>query len=125
MIAMSLHKYHIPGENIHKYGARRAEVDGIVFASRAEARRWQELCLLRTAGEIKDLQRQKRFPLVVDGEKIATYVCDFIYRDCDGNTIVEDCKGVKTPVYKLKKKLIHALYHIDILETGGRSRTIR
>lgn len=116
---MALHKWHLPGENVHKYGARRAEVDGILFASRAEARRYQELCLLREAGEIKDLQRQKRYPLVVNGEKICVYVADFVYRDREGNAIVEDVKGVATQIFKMKCKLMRALYHIDILVVGG------
>lgn len=116
---MALHKYHIPGEDIHKFHAKRAEVDGLKFASRAEARRYQDLLLLLAAGEIHDLKCQVRYPLVVNEVKIGTYVCDFQYRDCDGKQIVEDVKGVATQVFKIKCKLMRALYHIEILVTGG------
>lgn len=115
---MSLRKWHIPSDNTNKFGARRAEVGGIRFHSRAEARRYQELCLLREAGEIRDLQLQKRYPLVVEGVKISVYISDFDYRDKDGNAVTEDTKGCRTQVYIMKKRLMKALYHIDILETG-------
>lgn len=116
---MALHKWHIPGEDTHKYHARRAEIDGFKFASRAEARRYQELRLVEAAGEIRNLKCQVRFPLVVNDVKIGTYVCDFQYRDRSGAVIVEDVKGCRTQVYKIKRALMKALYHIDILETGG------
>lgn len=100
-----------------KYGAKRTEVDGIVFASKAEARRYQELRLLERAGEIERLELQPRYPLVVNTVTIGTYVGDFRYLDTrNGRRTVEDVKGVRTPVYRLKCKLVKALYDIDIVE---------
>jgi len=68
-----------------------------------------ELVLMQRAGEISHLQLQPAFPCIIDGQKICTYKADFKYftaKEC----VVEDVKGVKTPVYRLKKKLVEALY---------------
>ena len=100
-----------------KYHAIKTEVDGRVFASRAEARRYSELCLLEKAGEIKRLETQPVYPIVVNGKKICTYIADFRYFDSGfSREIIEDVKGMKTPVYRLKKKLVEALYNITITE---------
>lgn len=117
---MSLYKYHIPGIDEQKYHARRMEIDGHSFDSTAEGNRYLELKLLESAGEIRDLELQPSYPLVVNGVKIGVYRADFRYVDCkEGTLVVEDVKGVKTEVYRLKRKLLMALYNIDILETGG------
>jgi hypothetical protein len=98
-----------------KYGAIRTEVDGMSFASKAEARRYAELKLMERAGAISRLDIQPRFPLTVNGVKVGAYVGDFAYMD-NGKLVIEDVKGVKTPVYRLKAKLVKALYDIDIAE---------
>lgn len=94
--------------------------DGIKHDSRKEARRWVELTLLQRTGEISDLERQVKYELIPkqEGERAVTYIADFVYIDNKtGNTIVEDCKGFKTDVYKLKKKLFQYRYGIKIKET--------
>jgi hypothetical protein len=112
------------GGGMTKYGAIRTEVDGITFASKAEARRYAELKLMERAGAIKDLTLQPRYPIVVEGVPICTYVADFFYfavRD-DGRTwrpVIEDVKGVRTPVFKLKAKLVKALYGITVQEVAA------
>jgi len=95
--------------NRSKYRNVRTEVDGIKFASRAEAKRYQELKILERAGEITRLDLQPRFDCWVNGNKVCTYVSDFRYFT-DVGQIIEDVKGMKTPVYKLKKKLVEACY---------------
>lgn len=101
-----------------KYRAKPTTVDGIRFASKKEASRYLELCLLQKAGEISLLQLQPAFVLEVSGTKVGRYVADFSYRDKKtGKIVYEDVKGFKTPVYRLKKKLVKAQYGIDILET--------
>lgn len=103
-----------------KYRAVRTVVNGIAFASKAEATAYQNRLLLQQAGDISDLELQPKYPLVVNGQKIADYIADFRYKlNTTGAVIVEDVKGVRTPVYKLKKKLVKALYGIDILESSG------
>lgn len=87
------------------------------FASKREAARFQELQLLQAGGEITDLKVQPGFRLEVNGDLICTYKADFAYRDKQGLPVTEDCKGFKTPVYRLKKKLMKACYGIAILET--------
>jgi len=102
--------------NKNKYRAVKTEVDGIVFDSKREAARYMELMLLQRAGEISHLELQPVYECVVNGKKICTYRADFRYFTKLGN-IVEDVKGVKTPIYRLKKKLVEALYAgVTILE---------
>ena len=101
-----------------KYNAVVSYSDGIRFSSKKEMYRYNELQLLVKAGEIGELELQVKFPLVVNGVKICDYVSDFRYRDYKTmKEIVEDSKGMKTPVYRLKAKLMKALHNIDILET--------
>ena len=98
-----------------KYKAIRTQVDGITFASKKEAMRYKELKFLREQKRISDLVLQPKFPIQVNGKKICTYIADFIYNE-DGIQVVEDVKGVKTSVYRIKKKLTEAIYNITIKE---------
>lgn len=111
----------------NKYGNRKTEVDGIVFDSKHEAMRWIELKYMERAGLIRDLKRQVKFCLVptIEGEgkkirqRAVYYVADFEYweknYDC-WKHVVEDAKGVRTDVYKLKKKLMLWRHGIEIRE---------
>jgi hypothetical protein len=96
------------------------EVDGIRFDSRAEARRFGELRLLMRAGEISGLELQPKFELTVGGLKIADYFADFGYLNRLGVRITEDVKSkaTRTPVYRIKKKLVKALYGVEIVEVA-------
>lgn len=101
-----------------KYGSKKTVVDGIVFHSKKEGTRWQQLVLMQKVGAIADLQRQVAYPLVVDGKKICVYKADFVYtRVQGGKIIVEDAKGYRTPAYRLKAKLFEACYGFPITET--------
>ena len=98
-----------------KYRSIPTVVNGIRFASRGESRRYQELLLLERARQIEQLALQPQFPLIVSGQKIGTYIADFQYvNPLTGEVIVEDFKGIETPVFKLKKKLVKALYGFDV-----------
>ncbi len=112
-----------------KYGvapaAERTSRDGVVFDSKGELARWEELRLLERAGEVSELRRQVRYDLAVEGVKVGTYVADFSYLDHKGRHVVEDFKGVRTPVYRLKKKLMLAIYGIHIHETDAPPRRPR
>ena len=100
-----------------KYRAVPTKVNGIRFASKKEAGRYAELLLLQKAGEIADLKLQPKIPLTFKGYKICTYIADFLYFDRRLKQMVwEDCKGFRTPVYKLKKRLVLALTGIIITE---------
>jgi hypothetical protein len=104
------------GASYSKFKAIPTEVDGIRFASKKEAKRYQELKLLERAGEISRLELQPRYDITINGVKVCTYVADFRYFTKDKLT-VEDCKGFLTPVYKLKRRLLAALYNVEILES--------
>ena len=101
----------------NKYGAKKTSANGRIFDSKLEARRAVELQQQQAAGHLQDLEYQIPFPLVVEGCTVGTYVADFRYT-CrpSGEIVVEDAKGMRTPVYNLKKKLVRALYGFDIQE---------
>lgn len=97
----------------NKFGAKHTNG----YASKAEAMRAEELKLLQRAGKISDLQEQVKFPLLVDGELIGYYIADFMYVE-DGEQIVEDVKGFKTPMFRWKAKHFRAQYGRSIKVTG-------
>ena len=99
-----------------KYGNQKTEVDGYLFDSKREANRYMELKLLERAGEISSLELQPSFELLVQGGKsVGKYYADFRYTQNE-EVVVEDAKGVKTDVYRLKKKIVEAVYGIRIVE---------
>jgi len=101
-----------------KYGNKKTVVNGIKFDSKWEAERYLYIKSLERAGRVKDLELQVRFNLVVNDQKICAYIADFRYKreDKEGvwQEIIEDAKGVETPEFKLKKKLMKACLGIDI-----------
>ena len=101
-----------------KYRNKPIVVDGIRFASKREAKRWGELKLLEKAKEITELERQTRWALCTeDGVRVGHYVADFTYlQGHDRRVVVEDAKGVRTELYKWKKKHFEAQYGIPITE---------
>lgn len=101
----------------NKYGARKTVVDGIRFDSKREAERWCELCIMANAGDIQSLQRQVRFEILPKTDKYRAryYVADFVYRR-NGQLIVEDSKGARTDIYKLKRAMFYQRYGIEIRE---------
>ena len=98
------------GARSGKFNAKITEVDGIKFRSKREAKRYQTLKMLLLAGAIHDLSLQPRFPFIVNGTLICTYVADFLYKDAKGQEVVEEVKGFQTPEYKIKAKLFKVLY---------------
>lgn len=105
-----------------KYHAKKTTVDGITFDSRKEADRYLVLKGMEDDGAIEALRRQVRYELVpafdVDGRhyRPVFYVADFVYVE-DGKEVVEDVKGMRTDVYKLKSKLFARRYGVSIRET--------
>lgn len=105
-----------------KYHAKRTCVDGIVFDSKREADRYLVLKGMEEDGTIEDLRRQVRYELIpafdVDGKhyRPVYYVADFVYVE-DGREVVEDVKGMRTDVYRLKSKLFARRYGKVIRET--------
>ena len=94
-----------------KFNAVKTVVNGITFSSKKEAHRYNTLLLMLKAEEITDLTLQPVFLLQPgfdkNGKKYRpiTYVADFKYKDKDGRIIIEDAKGMKTEVFKMKAKM--------------------
>lgn len=106
-----------------KYRAVKTVVDGIKFDSKREAARYLELKALEQAGEISRLTLQVPFEIIPksvgpDGKNLRQirYIADFCYYDKFGHRHVEDVKGVRTDVYKLKKRLMWHVHGIAIEE---------
>lgn len=126
----------------NKYKNRKTKVGGILFDSKAEADRYLELKAMEQSGDISDLRLQIAYELipvqkesdkvgprggVIPGKVIhrpITYVADFVYME-NGEEIVEDCKGVRTEVYKIKRKLFRYRYGKDIVETSEKRKLER
>ena len=122
-------------KNYHltKYNNQKVTVDGEVFDSKKEARRYGELLLLEKAGVISNLKRQVKFVLIpaqrevdIVGprggikkgkllEKECAYLADFVYWE-NGRMIVEDTKGFRTADYIIKRKLMLHVHGIKIKE---------
>jgi len=112
----------------NKYRAKKVQdvVDGKIvwFASKLEHRRWKTLQWMLTARLISELRRQVPFKCEVNGVLVCTYIADFTYvRKSDGKFIVEDAKGVDrrgrfrtTDLYRFKKRLVQALWGVEIQE---------
>lgn len=89
------------------------------YASKKEARVAGELALLHRAGKILDLKEQVPFELVPgrNGVRGIKYVADFTWVDAEsGLPHIGDAKGMKTPVYALKKKLLYLLCGLTVEE---------
>lgn len=107
----------------NKYKNKKTVIDNIKFDSKKEANRYKELKLLEKAGHIKNLRLQPKFELLpkyeINGRKVRAmyYIADFEYEEVTtGEKVIEDVKGVKTAVYRLKKKLFEHQYQTEIRE---------
>jgi len=96
----------------NKYHNEINEYDGNIFDSLKERQRYMELKLLERAGEIKELKIHPQYllqaPFIYQdkAERAIYYAADFQYITTNGNhVIIEDVKGMRTDVYKLKRKL--------------------
>ena len=116
-----------------KYHNRKVTIDGITFDSKKEAYRYKELKLLQKAGEISDLRLQVKYILIPAQhkpdrigkrggikkgkiiERECSYIADFVYQE-NGETVVEDTKGMKTKDYIIKRKLMLYIHGIRIRE---------
>lgn len=108
-----------------KYRNKPCEVGAERYRSQRERDRHQALLLLQKAGRIAGLVREVQFELapgvLIQGEKrkrpALRYVADFVYSDVQlGRVVVEDAKGMQTPVYRLKKHLMATIRGIHVQE---------
>ena len=105
-----------------KFHNRKTFYKGVVYDSKKEAKRAYELEMLQRAGAICHLERQRRFELQQSFNlcgttiRAITYIADFYYYDNQKKQwVVEDTKGFRTDVYKLKKKLFLYKYSPEVL----------
>ena len=98
----------------HKYGAKPTVVDNVRFASKKEALYYMQLKALLKAGRITDLELQPRFPMPpaqhFKAGCLCTWVADFKYKTREGKTVIVDVKGMRLPMYKLKRRLFDYFY---------------
>jgi len=103
----------------NKYGNKKAVVGGIKYDSKKESKNGAALKERLRKGEIRDLEFQKTIRLEVNGYLVCKYIADAVYYENDVY-VIEDTKSAftaKLPVYRIKKKLVKAIYGIDIKET--------
>jgi hypothetical protein len=109
----------------NKYHNKKVLIDNITFDSIKEGNRYKELKLLEAKGIITDLKLQVKYELqpsyMMNDKTIRaiSYICDFEYKNKNGDLIIEDVKPSKefqTEVYKIKKKLFMYKYKIEIKE---------
>lgn len=109
---------------MNKYKNKKIVMDGIEFDSRLEANRYCQLKILERAREIKDLRIQVEFVIQPSYKKnnktirAIKYIADFVYYDVKKKkTIIEDTKGFRNEVYRIKKKLFEYKYpDLEIVE---------
>lgn len=97
----------------NKYGAKPTVVDGLRFHSKRESQHYVKLRKELAEGKISNLELQPVYPITINGTKICKYIADFRYIR-DGSEIVEDVKGMDTQLSKIKRKLVKALYGVDV-----------
>jgi hypothetical protein len=106
---------------MNKYKNKKVVYKDMKFDSKKEYLRYLVLEDMQRKGEISGLQTQVPFVLVPPFQlnnikyKGMRYIADFVYKK-DGKTVVEDVKGMKTDVYKIKKKLMAYMHKIEIKE---------
>lgn len=110
-----------------KYRNEPTFLDGVRFASKREAKRYAELKLLERATFITRLELQPKFKLGTDDAPIlirssryprgrrAVYLADFRYRNHEGDTVIEDVKGIDNPLSRLKRAIVEAQYSVVIV----------
>lgn len=96
----------------HKFNAKRTERDGFKFDSKKEAEYYDKLCMMKESGNVVFFLRQVPFHLPGN----VTYKVDFVEFWSDGSIMFVDVKGMRTPEYITKKKLVEAIYPIKIRE---------
>ena len=103
------------GQTKTKYGNKTTEVGGHKFDSRKEARFFLQL---QQDPAVKSIRTQVKYELIPkqQGERACSYVADFVVEYQDGRTVVYDVKGMKTDVYRIKRKLMLWVHGITIQE---------
>lgn len=99
-----------------KYLNKKCEYQNIKFDSIKERNHFIYLKQLEEKGEIWNLRLQVKFPVLIENRKVCSYIADFVYEDENGKHVVDVKSPItsKNPVFRLKKKLVEALYNFEI-----------
>ena len=99
-----------------KYKNKKCEYQNIKFDSIKERNHFIYLKQLEEKGEIWNLRLQVKFPVLIDGKRVCSYIADFVYGDENGKHVVDVKSPItsKNPTFRLKKKLVEAQYKIEI-----------
>jgi hypothetical protein len=103
-----------PAPRRSKYGNVPTEAFGHKFASQIEAEHYVSLRSAERRGEIRGLIVHPRYRLEISGVTVCHYIADFEFSNKRGELVVQDVKGVETPVFRLKRKLMKVLLGIDV-----------
>lgn len=99
----------------NKFKAKRTLLDGICFDSKAESAYYAALKLRERAGEVCDVEMQRPYALTINGVLICTYRADFVFWDVAlKRRRVIDVKGVITPLFRVKQKLMKACHGLEV-----------
>lgn len=103
-----------------KYKNKKTEYNGVIYDSAGEAK-WAQF--LDTCTKVKDpkdrvvnINRQIPYRFFINEKLIFTYIADFVVLYGDKRIEIQDYKGMRTDIYRLKKKLIEAHHGIKIIE---------
>ena len=116
-----------PVKRTNKFGAKKTEVDGIVFDSKAEAERYGTLKLLEHAKQVRCVTVKPEYPLKINGVLIGFYEPDFGYFE-GGRNYVDDVKGVITEAASLRMRVFMACYpeiRLRIVDGAGRTKEFK
>lgn len=105
-MAVRLKRHH------HKFHAKPVEHDGFRFDSKKEGAYYEALKLRVQAGEVVFFLRQVPFHLPGG----IVFRADFLEFHADLSVHIIDVKGVRTETYKAKKRMVEALYPVEIEE---------
>jgi len=109
----------------NKFRAEKVVIDGITFDSKSEARRYQELLILKSAGIVRDLKVHPKFDLTIMGTKIGSFKPDFQYVSQSGAVVIEDVKGTITEAASLRIRVFQAIYRIPVTIIGKNAAKVR
>lgn len=106
---------YIAGRKRNKYGVSDPAsrmVYGILFGSKREALHYKKLLGEKASGHVRFILRQTPFHLPGG----VRYLVDFTVFYADGRVEFHEVKGHKTETYKVKKRLVEALFPVTIQE---------
>ncbi|PEN90108.1 hypothetical protein CN553_22140 [Bacillus cereus] len=105
-----------------KYNNKKVHLDDFVFASKTEAKYYEDLKIRLHKGEIQGFERQPVFHLQPAFQKqdksfqAITYVADFLVYLPNGDIEVIDIKGMVTETFNVKRKLFEYKYpHLQLI----------